>query len=477
MWGNIKKCLLNNKESWFSDGENQITYEQVYEIVVKNAEIIKRKLKEGSKCGILCENEMMSAIGILSCWCAKLIPVPMSMNYGEYSCRNIIVASELKYLITDNKEFGKLFSIYSYEINENKWYGEFEEQEDEIELKDTIAIMNTSGTTGMPKGVMITKDGLWQNVINIVEYFKIDKNDIILIARPLYHCAVMTGEFLVSLYRGLKIVFFQGTYNPIRVAQYINDNNVSVMCGTPTLFTQISNYVQRLNQKFPLRIIALSGEVLSTSNARIIRKTFAKTDIYNVYGLTEASPRVSYLPPNQFDSCPGSVGIPLNNVKITIRDIEGNDLGTEKKGYIYVESVSLMKGYYHSPEKTLEKLTPKGLNTGDIGYLNKDGNLFILSRADDMIIMGGMNIYPAEVEQIILKFPFVLETVVYGVHDEQGQRIATNIVLRDEYKDMTSRDIMRAFSEKMPKYLMPSTLQIVDALERNGSGKVIRPRL
>lgn len=477
MWINIKKALLSNKESWFSDGESKYSYWQICEIAEKNAETLREKLNTGTKCGVLCENEMMTAIGILSCWAAQMIPVPMSMNYGEHSCRNIIASSELKYLVSDCAKYGERLLVCTYEMKEKRWNGEFEQQGFDRELENVAAIMNTSGTTGMPKGVMITNDGMWRNVLNIAEYFKISKGENILIARPLYHCAVMSGEFLISLYKGLNLVFFRGEYNPIGVVRYINQYNIRVMCGTPTLFVQISNYVNRIKQKLQLRVIALSGEVLTSKNAQIIRRTFATTEIYNVYGLTEASPRVSYLPPDKFDECPESVGIPLRDTQITIRDNEGNIVKKNIIGNIYVESKGLMKGYYRSIEETLNKLTSFGLNTGDVGYLNDDGYLFILSRTDDMIILGGMNIYPAEVEKIILEFPFVLETIVYGMQSERGQRIATNIVLRDEYKDITKHDVMQAFSKKMPKYLIPSTLQILDKLERNGSGKLVRPRM
>ncbi len=476
MWENIKKVLLNNNESWFFDGENRYSYSQICEIAEENAKAFREKLNMGTKCGVLCENEMMTAIAILSCWAAQMIPVPMSMNYGEHSCRNIIISSELKYLISDSAKYGEQLSICTYQMKEKRWNGEFVSQEFDTELENVAVIMNTSGTTGMPKGVMITNDGMWRNVLNISEYFKINKEDNILIARPLYHCAVMSGEFLISLYKGLNLIFFRGEYNPIGVAQHIEQYKITVMCGTPTLFVQISNYVNRTNKKLPLRVIALSGEVLTSKNAQIIRRALGKTDIYNVYGLTEASPRVSYLLPDKFDEYPEAVGIPLRDTRITIRDDEGNSVGTNKIGNIYVESKSLMKGYYHAPEKTLQKLTKYGLNTGDIGYLNEDNYLFILSRADDMIILGGMNIYPAEVEKIILGLPFVLETVVYGIKSEQGQRIAANIVVRDGYKDMSKRDVMQALADKMPKYLIPSEVQILDKLERNGSGKLVRPR-
>ncbi len=476
MWNNIKTKLLENRESWFYDGDIKYSYSQIYDIAERNAEKLKKRLNEWNKCGVLCKSEMMTAIGVLSCWAAHMIPVPMSMNYGEHSCRNIIKASELTCLITDSEEYIKRFGTSVYELNKKIWHGEFESQELDMVLKDAAVIMNTSGTTGMPKGVVLTNEGLWKNVTNIAEYFDISKSDNILIARPIYHCAVMSGEFLVSIYKGLNLIFFKGEYNPIGIVQYIMKYNVEVMCGTPTLFLQISNYAKRIKQKLPLKVIALSGEVLSSNNAHIIRSVFKEADIYNVYGLTEASPRVSYLPPQKFDEFPESVGIPLRDTKITIRDDDGNILEKEKVGSIFVESLSLMKGYYHSPETTHKKLTPYGLNTGDIGYLDKNNFLYILSRADDMIIMGGLNIYPAEVEKIILKFPFVEETVVYGIQTNQGQRIAANIVLRNKYKDMNNREMMKAFSEKMPKYLMPSVIRILDKLERNGSGKLVRPR-
>lgn len=477
MWDVVKKSLERNRESWFYDGERNISYQEVKEMAEKIGCDLSHKLQKGSKCGVLCDNEMMTAIGILSCWSVQMIPVPMSMNYGEKNCTNIIESSELKYLITDNKKYCEKFHLYTYDLSDFIWYGEFAIQLKETELEGVAAIMNTSGTTGMPKGVLISNEGLLENLLNISYYFKINRNDVILIARPLYHCAVLTGEFLISLYIGLNICFYRGTYNPLAVIHYINSYKISVMCGTPTLFEQISNHLDRTKQQTQLRVMALSGEILTSKSAEKIRGSFKNTEIYNVYGLTEASPRVSFLSPSLFDTYPGSVGVPLENVKITIRDDQGNIVDDEVHGNVYVESTSLMKGYYRKTEYTAEKLTPYGLMTGDIGYLDKEKRLYILSRADDMIIVGGMNIYPAEIENIIREFPFIMETVVYGKHDESGQRIVANIVLRDGYKELTKRDIMSAFSQKLPRYLMPGMLEIVDCLKRSGSGKVIRPRI
>lgn len=476
MWEIVQEKLDTYKDSWFYDGKTRISYCEVKKYAERVGQNLRDMLRIKSKCAVLCDSEMMTALGILSCWYAQLIPVPMSMNYGEKHCMSIIETSNLKYLITDKESYSEKFGLYTYNIENSVWYGERVGQAEEHELDDIDIIMNTSGTTGKPKGVMITNSGLYQNIINISHYFKIKENDTILIARPLYHCAVLTGEFLISLYNGLNICFYIGTYNPMAIIHYMNCWNISVMCGTPTLFLQISNYFARQKQYAQLRVIALSGEVLTSQIAEKIRSVFKQTEIYNVYGLTEASPRVSYLDPALFDKYAESVGIPLVNTKITIRDNEGNEVIAGVDGNIFVESTCLMRGYYRNKRLSEEKLTKYGLKTGDIGYVDKDGRLYIRSRADDMIIKAGMNIYPSEIENSICNFPFILETVAYGKRDDMGQKIAVNIVLKDGYKEMTKRDIMSAFSESLPTHLMPSWLEIVDKLPRNGSGKIIRPR-
>lgn len=281
------------------------------------------------------------------------------------------------------------------------------------DLSDVAFIMCTSGTTGVPKGAMITHENMITNLLDIADYFKINSSDKILIARPLYHCAVLTGEFLISLMNGLHIVFYDGEFNPTRLIQTIRKHKITVMGATPTIFYHISNIVKRQKEKLPLKTVAVSGECMTEVVAKQIKNILPDAAIYNVYGLTEASPRVSYLPPEYFDEYPLSVGIPLKSVSVKIAN-----------GELFVKGKSVMKGYYNDKSATDKAIQNRWLHTGDIATIDENGFISIKSRKDNMIIRGGMNIYPQEIENALLQDNRIKEALAFGVYDKAiGQRI------------------------------------------------------
>lgn len=469
IYNNLKKNIL------LFDDKKIYNYQALISTILIHGENLRKELQTKSKCAILCRSELNTALAILSCWYADMVPIPMSLNYGISSCNKIIETTNPDILITDDNSFD--FYRFKYCLLDNSFLGKKNDVDTNKDLNDVALIMCTSGTTGMPKGVMITKNALIKNVILISEYFDIDYKDSILIARPLYHCAVLTGEFLISLYKGLNIAFFDEKYNPNKVLACAVENNISVLCGTPTLFNHMSMFAQRSQIKLPIKKIALSGECLNKNVAKNIRKGFPDAHIYNVYGLTEASPRVSFLSPDKFDLIPESVGVPLNGIRIVILDIYSKkELPSNSKGLIVIKTPCIMKGYYNNIEYTNKAIKNDWLLTGDVGYKDNEGNLFILSRQDDMIIKGGMNIYPREIENEIEALYEIEECLVYGETSIQGQSISVDIVLKDEYKNLSEIELMKRFVEILPEYQIPTRVRIVSEINRNASGKKVRPR-
>lgn len=472
MWDFLQQKFNQYSRACFCDGERKFTYEEIKNLVVSHGETLKNSLHSQAKCAILCESGLDCSLGILACWYANMIPIPLSINYGENHCKKIIELTHPDVLITDhNSEFLE----FQYNLLEKKFTGDIRSAEKEEGLENVALIMCTSGTTGTPKGVLIGTNELKENVLKIVQYFNIDMNDTIMIARPLYHCAVLTGEFLVALYNGLNIVFFDEKYNPNRVLQRVMKNDVTVLCGTPTLFSHLSAYIKRSHTKHCIKKIAISGECLNSKTALDIRNSFAETMIYCVYGLTEASPRVSWLPPESFDDYPESVGIALSGIEIKVVDEQWNEQPANIHGNIIVKTPCLMKGYYKNKEATQKAVINGWLNTGDVGYKDQNGYLYILSRADDMIIKGGMNIYPKEIENQVISIEQIEECVVYGKKKDVSEIIAIDVVLKCIGDKLVSKKELAALiSNVLPPYQMPSEINIVEALKRNASGKIIR---
>jgi len=474
VWNFLINQISQHREAIFFDKDNRITYSILMNIVKQKGDILKGRLKPKSKCAILCNSNFKSAVAILACWYSDLIPIPMSKHYGESHCNNIILLTCPDLLITDDITLKSEYDIFGFNIDNNEFYGEYHKNPCEFILEDIAIIMCTSGTTGNPKGVMITEKSLIENVVNISKYFKITCNDTILIARPLYHCAVLTGEFLISLFYGVNICFFDDIYNPLAIIKSINENCITVLCGTPTLINHIATFYKRNKETSNMRTIAISGECLSELVAKNIRGIFVNTNIYNVYGLTEAAPRVSYLFPELFDEYSESVGAPLNGIIIKIVNDNFQELPQNEIGNIIVDSPSVMKGYYRNTGLTESTVKNGWLKTGDLGYINEKGLLYIISRADDMIIKAGMNIYPKEIETKLKTNKSIYDVVAYRIKTHNGQGIALDVVLSAESKTLAKRELMNICAGVLPSYQFPDEINIVDNLQKNASGKVIR---
>lgn len=474
MWTYISEQMQKNLKSRVFDKNTSLSYSELIHLSKRHGEFIKGKVTEGTKCVIFCENELNTAIAILACWYAKLVPILVSPQYGENHALSIINLMCPDFLISDFLE-GNEYARVVYRIDNQTFEGIVRQCAIEEELSDVAVVMCTSGTTGSPKGTMITCEGLKANIESIGKYFNIDNEDTIMIVRPLYHCSALTGEFLLGLHKGADIYFFDGGYDPLRIIDAIKKQKVTAMCGTPTLFNHISKLLLLKNDELSIKA-AISGECLTNMVAKNIRKAFSNSTLYNVYGLTEAAPRVSYLPADEFDEYPESVGIPLDKTDIKIVDVNNYSIKMSSglSGMVLVKSPSIMKGYYKEEQLSALALQNGWLVTGDIGYIDEAGRLYIESRADEMIIKGGMNIYPKEIEQTVLKLEDVNECLVYGISSESGQEIGMDVVVKDNGKACTKIELLKKIVEVLPSYQVPSQLNIVQEIPKNVSGKVMR---
>ena len=361
------------------------------------------------------------AIGILQTLACGNIPVPMEESYGS------VREEKIRKILSENTD----------------------------DLRTTAAVLFTSGTTGEPKGVRLSHRGIVENLRGIERYFKVESGCRILIVRPLVHVGVFTGELLFALYRGLEIDFYEEAFQPNRLAAYIEVSRAQVLGCTPTLMVHLSRYWKG----GALQVAAIGGERLTDGAAKILREKYPNVNFYNVYGLTENSPRVCALPPESFFGKIGSVGRPIAHTKVKLLC-----------GELLVKSRSVMLGYMGEREKTREKLRGGWLHTGDLARIDEEGYVYILGRKDDMLIRSGMNIYPAEIESAAVQIPGVSACMVYGEEDVRfGQKICMKAV-----SDLDAAALRRALAGSLPAYLVPDKILIVDALELTPSGKVKR---
>ena len=435
------------------EGDSTLTYEEL----IIYSEAFAKKLYGQKCCAIYCKSELAAAMALLGCFAAGVTAVPLSPRYGEAHCKKILDFVSPTCIITDTGgEFG-ICDISDSEYEEPDVY--------------PALIMCTSGTTGTPKGVMLSEENIMTNVYGISEYFMLDSSDTILIARPLYHCAVLTGEFLCGLIKGANIKFYSEAFNPIEIVKIWREYAITAFAATPTLLSLVARFVRK-GEKTPLRHIVVSGECMSEATGHEIAAAFPETDIYHVYGLTEACPRVAYMPPKHFAKNPDRVGIPLINVQLKIVSKGGGEVvETDERGILWVRGNNVMLGYYKNPPLTAKVIRDGWLCTGDIASIDAHGFLKIYGRSDDMIIRAGMNIYPQEIEAELKRDSRVKEVLAYGYTDKNGR---TRIGL-DICGDFTDTNEVHAFCcELLPQYQIPTEIHILDSLEKNGSGKIIR---
>ena len=433
----IKRRMLEHPDQLVSDGIKTLTYFEILE----RAEALGTQLTE-EKYGLLCDSDFDTAISLLACFYARKTAVPLSIKYGDKHISRIIEKVQIAHLITSSGVVG---------ISDTT-----PEPED---LTDVALIMCTSGTTGKPKGAMITEKNLVTNLNDIEKYFQINNTDHILIARPLYHCAVLTGELLISLVKGLQISFFSEGFIPQRIASSAKDKKITVLCGTPTLFYHLAALNSKSKNPLVLRVIVVSGECMTQKAAESIRRAFANSKIYNVYGLTEASPRACYLSPEEFDLKPLSVGIPLASLKAKIEDNE-----------LLLKGSSIMRGYYNDPDATAKAIRNGWLYTGDFAEHDESGLVYIKSRRDNMIIRSGMNIYPQEIENALMQDERIRDVLAYG---EKNGTVSEKIHIK-VVSALCKSDVFEVCRKHLSSYQLPDVIDIVDEIPKNASGKVIR---
>lgn len=473
LWNVLNKALKENANALISEhnGNTQTYGNLLLEIEEKCSSLDKRNLY-GLKCIILCKKSSEALKMLLLCWSLDMVAIPASFHYGEDNINSILNVTKPDLILTDDEDIDIVGNVPIFTFS--NWNGNNCGQETDLELDKIEILMCTSGTTGKPKASMLTGQAIATNINMILNYFQLDSADNILVCRPLYHCAVLVGEVLVSIIKGVNILFYSGGFNPIIVSRIVFEKNITVMCGTPTILKGVADYLKYKDRTKKLHMIAVSGEFLLPEYASKIEEAFPETQIYNVYGLTEAGPRVSYLPYKDFDSKPESVGIPLKGVKIRIVS-KG---GLEKKGKIgniQIKTPSLMKGYYGSLEKTISRFCGEWFDTGDIGYFDENGYLYVVGRSDDMIIKSGINIYPQEVESKLVKMVEIEDAIVYGKLEKNIEQIYADIIPSQLFKDISEQEMKIRISKIIPSFLMPYEIHLVEHFPRNASGKVMRP--
>ncbi|MBI5623270.1 MAG: AMP-binding protein [Elusimicrobia bacterium] len=344
------------------------------------------------------------------------------------------------------------------------------------------SILYTSGTTGQPKGVMLTHRNLVTNALSSVSEFRADPRDVCLCVLPMFHSFAWTGGVLVSMAIKAKLVIAPAIVPASPWLKAMGRHGVSIMTAVPQLYAVIAKEARgfkRLFLKFwsfrRVRIAASGAAPLSPAVAAAFENGLG-IPVLEGYGLTETSPVATVNTP--WAGKPGSVGRPIPGVEIRIVDDDERPLAAGQEGEICIKGDNVMKGYHNLPEETREVFTKDGwLKTGDIGAVDEEGFLFIRDRKKDMIIVKGLKVFSAQVEAKLLEHPAVGEAAIIGIPDEHGDETIKAFVVPAPGAAADPAELMKFCRERLDPYKRPRTVEVVAALPKNALQKVLKREL
>lgn len=343
---------------------------------------------------------------------------------------------------------------------------------------DVATIIYTSGTTGNPKGAMLTHSNLLANAILSSELLSTTNKDTQLIVLPLFHIFAMTVLMTAGLYRGVHSILLP-RFDADAVLGLMQKHEITVFAGVPTMYWGLINYE---NDTYDLKKISSNLRICVSGGASLpeqVLKDFEEkfdVPIIEGYGMSEGSPVVTF---NHLSigRKVGSIGTPVWGVQVKLVDENGEEVPVGEKGQLLYKGHNVMKGYYNKHEATAETLKDGWLHSGDIAIKDEEGYFFIVDRTKDMIIRGGLNVYPREVEEVMMKHEAVSMTAVIGVkNDEYGEEIQACVVLK-ENESISPEDLGAWVKDNIAAYKYPRIIKIMDSLPMTATGKILKKEL
>jgi len=339
--------------------------------------------------------------------------------------------------------------------------------------RDLAVLIYTSGTTGHPKGAMLSHGNLLANVESCRQVLAAFDGDRFVVLLPMFHSFMMTVGVLLPLMVGGSLLLIKSVHPPKNVIAEIIQRRATILPAVPQFFRALAH--AEAPPDFPLRLCISGGAPLP---AEILKEfnTHMPVPLIEGYGLSEASPVVA-LNPIRGPWKAGSIGLPIPDVDVTVRDDDGKILEANVTGEICVRGANVMQGYWNQPEETAKAIRNGWLLTGDIGHRDSDGYFYITDRKKDMLLVNGINVYPREIEETIYQFPGVKEAAVIGVSDSRRGEQPVAFVSAKEGVTLDAKAIQQFVRERLADYKVPKHVTVMAALPRNATGKILKTEL
>jgi len=344
------------------------------------------------------------------------------------------------------------------------------------QANDVAVILYTGGTTGLPKGAMLTHQNLLSNIASVIQALQLDQfEDTFITVLPMFHSFGATVGFLSPVAAGSKVVALP-QFAPESTCKTIQDEKATIFMGVPTMYAMMANLPADQQYDFSsLRLCVSGGAAMPVSVLERFEKRYGVA-IYEGDGPTECSP-VTCVNPIGGKRKMLSVGLPIPGVEMKIMDDNGAELPVNSMGEVCVRGKNVMKGYWKQPEETAQSFHGEWFRTGDLGKMDEDGYFYLVDRRKDMIIVHGINVYPRQVEEVIFQHPAVAEAAVIGVPDDfHGEQIKAFIALKAGY-DLKPNEIIQHCRKHLGRFEVPRRVEVLPSLPKSGAGKILKRKL
>lgn len=430
--------------------------------------------------GLIGENSVAYIAILISIWNEGNCAVIIDWRIPPESAISMLKEAGVKTCFIETTKLNDIIKTYNeiefipYEKDKNSVvllpeviYDKFKENYSD----DEAVIIYSSGTTGKSKGVILSHFAINSNADAIIDYMQPQEDDCIYIAKTISHSSTITGELLVALKKRIKLCIALTIVPPRFILRNINEFNVSIICLNPMLLSMVAEEYERgCHDLSSLNTIYVSGSILTDKVYRQAHGTLKNINIYNVYGLTEAGPRVTA---QRSDCCKtNSVGKTIKNVEIKIIDTNGKEVTQGETGIIHIATPSLFKGYVSGSTK-LKSAYNGWLNSGDLGYIDENGELHIVGRIDDMIIINAYKIYPSTIEEVINAIPGIKNSCVRSFKDN----VLTCFYESSDQETITLPALVKECKKLLSPYEIPQEWIHVNELPKTHNGKINTPLL
>jgi acyl-CoA synthetase (AMP-forming)/AMP-acid ligase II len=345
------------------------------------------------------------------------------------------------------------------------------------EAAAAAAILYTSGTTGAPKGVTLSHGNLAANTRAILRYLRIGPDDAGLCVLP-FHYAYGNSVLHTHLAAGARLVLENNLAYPHRIVECLGAEAITGMFGVPSTWTLLLARTRlHAADLRALRYVTVAGGALPGEGLASLRRALPNARVFVMYGQTEVTARITWLPPERLDDKAGTAGIPVQGMQVEIRDEAGRTLASGEHGEIWTRGSSVMLGYWNNAEATAAALKDGWLRTGDMGHLDAEGFLTIAGRRSDMIKVGSHRVHPSEIEEVILQLDGAAEVAVTGAPDAVLGQVVKAVVVTRAGAALSGRAVQAHCRARLAPHKVPRVVEFVERLPRTASGKVRRSAL